>query len=115
MHDGLRSLLWYLLAGTRGGPNRVRLLERLYDRPYNAHQLAEALGMDYRTVRHHLRLLEKNRLIVRPIGAAYASPYELAPNLRYRFELVLEVRDGGLRPAQRARAASDSLGGVAAR
>ena len=59
MTSAFRSLLWYLLVGTRGGPNRIRILEELRQRPYNAHQLAEALGVDYRTVRHHLVLLER--------------------------------------------------------
>lgn len=113
MHDGLRSLLWYLLAGTRGGPNRTRLLERLYERPYNAHQLAEALGMDYRTVRHHLRLLEQNKLVERPIGEAYATPYELSPWLRERFALVEQVRNGDRRPARRDLPVPNPLGGRA--
>ena len=95
MHDSYRSLLWYLLAGTKGGPNRVRILEQLYERPYNANQLSETLSMDYRTTRHHLRLLETNRIVIRPIGSAYASPYELSPDVRDRFELIRELRDGG--------------------
>jgi DNA-binding transcriptional ArsR family regulator len=100
VHDGYRSLLWYLLAGTRGGPNRVRLLQALHERPHNAHQLAELLKMDYRTVRHHLRLLEQNRLVERPVGVAYASPYELSPDLLARFHLVEEIRDGTARPGR---------------
>lgn len=92
MHDGYRSLLWYLLVGTRGGPNRIRILEELRAGPRNAHQLAEALGIDYRTTRHHLRLLEQNGVVMRPLGRAYASPYELAPATRERFGLIDEVR-----------------------
>jgi DNA-binding transcriptional ArsR family regulator len=69
------QLLWYLLAGTRGGANRIRILEALIDRPYNANQLAELLKMDYRTVRHHLDLLTKNNVLARPEGDAYGSLY----------------------------------------
>ncbi len=79
MSPGFRSLMWYLLFGTRGGPNRRRLLEALDRSPANAHQLAAALGLDYRTVRHHLRLLERHGAISRPVGNAYAAPYEIAP------------------------------------
>lgn len=69
------QLLWYLLAGTRGGANRIRIVEALMDRPYNANQLAEVLKMDYRTVRHHLDLLTKNNVLSRPEGDAYGSLY----------------------------------------
>jgi DNA-binding transcriptional ArsR family regulator len=81
MSPGFRSLMWYLLYGTRGGPNRLRILEALERQPANAHQLSDSLGLDYRTVRHHLRLLERNGAVARPIGDAYATPYELSPYL----------------------------------
>jgi DNA-binding transcriptional ArsR family regulator len=93
-----RSLLWYLLAGTRGGPNRIRILEELRGRPHNAHQLSETLGMDYRTVRHHLKLLEQNALVTRPAGSAYASPYELTPYVAANFHEVDSVRTASARP-----------------
>ncbi|MCI4372365.1 MAG: winged helix-turn-helix domain-containing protein [Thermoplasmata archaeon] len=78
MSPGFRSLMWYLLFGTRGGPNRRRILDALVLSPANAHQLAATLSLDYRTVRHHLKLLERNGAIYRPVGDAYAAPYELA-------------------------------------
>jgi predicted transcriptional regulator len=84
MGPGFRSLMWYLLLGTRGGPNRRRLLEELRRSPANAHQLAAALGLDYRTVRHHLKILERNGAVTRPVGNAYATPYEIcASTLAY--------------------------------
>jgi len=93
----LRQLLWYLIAGTRGGVNRARILEALRERPYNANQLAEALRLDYRTIRHHLHLLEKNGLISRPTGDAYAAPYFLSPYLEGNYAVFEEVR-AKLRP-----------------
>ena len=45
----------------------------------------------YRTTRHHLLLLERSGFVVRPIGRAYASPYELAPRLRADFEELLAM------------------------
>ena len=87
-----RTLYWYLLVGTRGGPNRIRILELLRENPHNAHQLAGRLEIDYRTIRHHLNLLERNGLVQRPVGRGYAAPYELAPDVAVRFE---EVRPDG--------------------
>ena len=92
MSAALRQLLWYLIAGTRGGPNRARIIEALHDRPYNAHQLSEALGLDYRTTRHHLDLLRKNGLLARPVGDAYATPYILSTYLEGNYSIFLEIR-----------------------
>jgi DNA-binding transcriptional ArsR family regulator len=93
--DAYRSLLWYLLVGTRGGPNRIRILNELADGPKNAHRLAASLALDYRTIRHHLLLLEKNGLVTRPVGDAYAAPYELSPHVSLHFDVVEEIRAGG--------------------
>lgn len=92
MSAAVRQVLWYLLAGTRGGANRARILESLRERPSNAHQLAERLGLDYRTVRHHLGLLMKNGMISRPAGDAYASPYFLSQLLEANFAIYEEIR-----------------------
>ena len=92
MSAALRQLLWYLIGGTRGGANRARIIEALRERPHNAHQLSEALGLDYRTVRHHLDLLVKNSLLTRPAGNAYAAPYFLSPYLEGNYALFEEVR-----------------------
>ena len=93
MSAALRQLLWYLIAGTRGGMNRARIIEALRERPYNANQLAEALGLDYRTIRHHLDLLQKNGLISRPTGDAYAAPYFLSPYLEGNYAIFEAIRE----------------------
>jgi len=57
------TVLWQTLAGTRGGPNRARILRALDERPRNANQLAEELELAYNTVRYHLDVLEENSVI----------------------------------------------------
>jgi len=99
----LRQLLWYMIAGTRGGMNRTRIIETLKERPFNAHQLSEALGLDYRTIRHHLDILQKNGLVVRPAGDAYASPYFLSSFLEGNYAIFEEVRDKVLKPSRELR------------
>ena|SRR5579863_781255 len=88
MNPAFRSLMWYLLVGTRGGPNRRRIIEELRRSPANAHHLASILDLDYRTVRHHLKLLEQNAVITRSVPNAYAPPYELSPYLAEHFDMV---------------------------
>lgn len=70
----LRRVLWHLLGGTRGGPLRIRVLLALRERPYNTNQLATLLGVDYKTVQHHLRVLTENRLLW-PSGQGYGAVY----------------------------------------
>ncbi len=94
--SALRQLLWYLIAGTRGGANRARILEALRERPHNAHQLSEVLGLDYRTVRHHLELLHRNGLLTRPAGDAYAAPYFLSSLLEANYGVFEEIRGKGI-------------------
>lgn len=70
----VNKLLWWILAGSAGGLNRGRILEQLFKRPQNAHELAQLLVLDYKTIRYHLRVLEKNRLII-SIGSEYGKNY----------------------------------------
>ena len=57
----------------------------------NANQLTTILKVDYRTVRHHLDILEKNGLIT-PVGERYGKLYfpsfELEQNLDYLEEIL---------------------------
>ncbi|WP_262180472.1 ArsR/SmtB family transcription factor [Haloarcula laminariae] len=57
------TVLWQTLAGTRGGPNRARVLRALDAQPRNANRLADDLDLAYNTVRHHLEVLEENGVI----------------------------------------------------
>lgn len=92
MGTAFEQLLWYVIAGTRGGWNRARIIEALRARPHNAHQLCDALALDYRTVRHHLDLLQRNGLVSRPAGDAYAAPYFLSTILEANYSAFEEVR-----------------------
>jgi hypothetical protein len=93
--------MWYLLVGTRGGPNRRRILEALREGPYNANQLSHRLGLDYRTVRHHLGLLERNGAVGRTVPGAYATPYELSPMLSVHLDAIGELPSPADRPRGR--------------
>jgi predicted transcriptional regulator len=73
MH-GVKRLLWWLLSGSAGGMNRGRILETLFERPGNANELAKVLCLDYKTIRHHLEVLEKNKLIT-SAGSGYGKMY----------------------------------------
>jgi DNA-binding transcriptional ArsR family regulator len=91
----MEKALWYLLAGTRGGENRARIIRALDERPRNANQLAEALDVDYNTVRHHLDVLLDHDVVERG-GDDYGALYFLTDRFEHHretFENVTERMD----------------------
>ena len=52
-----KRLLWFVFAGTRGGLNRMKLILALKNQPLNANQLAKELGLDYKAIQHHIKVL----------------------------------------------------------
>lgn len=83
----MEAVLWYVLTGTRGGPNRARILRALRERPRNANRLANDLDLDYKTVRHHLDVLQDNG-IVTTSGDEYGAIYIPSERVRQQWELV---------------------------
>ncbi|MGH9952149.1 MAG: winged helix-turn-helix domain-containing protein [Nitrososphaeraceae archaeon] len=71
-----KRMLWYLFAGSRGGDNRIKIIDLLKKHPYNINQLAEALKLDYKAIQHHISVLEKNNIISR-MGEKYGVLYFL--------------------------------------
>jgi len=88
----MEGVLWYVLTGTRGGPNRVRILTALDERPRNANQLAEDLELDYKTIRHHLDVLEENS-VVTDSGDDYGAVYLPTDRVRNHWDIVEQIRE----------------------
>jgi len=77
-------MLWWLIAGTKGGPTRGKIILALKEMPRNANQLAEALGIDYKTTRQHLKVLEKNKIIMQ-VGNGYGITYLLSTEMEENY------------------------------
>jgi DNA-binding transcriptional ArsR family regulator len=88
--DAVKRLLWWLIAGSVGGVNRARIIQKLKERPCNANQLTEALKLDYKTVRHHIEVLEKNNLVT-STGQKYSKMYFLSALLEENFSSFSEI------------------------
>ena len=86
----MEAALWYVLSGTRGGANRARILRAVDERPRNANQLAEALDLDYKTVRHHLDVLADNGVIT-DSGDDYGKVYLPSEAARAHWATVEEI------------------------
>ena len=88
----MKPVLWWLFLGTRGGLNRAKIIKQLRMHPYNANQLAEALDVNYRTITHHLKILEKSNL-VKSVGEKYGKMYVLTDEMERdyaEFEAIWE-------------------------
>jgi DNA-binding transcriptional ArsR family regulator len=86
----LKRVLWYVLGGARGGQNRARIIHELGLRPLNMNQLAERLGVDYRTVTHHTTVLRNNSLI-ETREVKYGAMIFLTPRMQAGMEIFEEV------------------------
>ena len=80
-----KRLLWFVFAGSRGGLNRLKIISKLRENPFNINQLAKELGLDYKAIQHHVRVLEKNNMISK-FGEKY--------NVNYFVSTFLEVNMG---------------------
>jgi DNA-binding transcriptional ArsR family regulator len=86
-----KRLLWYLFAGSRGGENRIRIIDLIKEQPHNINQLAEALGVDYKAVQHHIGVLEKNNMVT-SVGEKYGVLYFISNYLETNIEAFNEIR-----------------------
>ncbi len=86
----MRKVLWWLIGGARGGKNRLRIIETLREEPMNANQLSKALDLDYKTVRHHLELLEENDVLT-TMGEGYGTMYFLSDRMEQNIDVLDEV------------------------
>ena len=76
----VRRVLMLLIAGTKGGPSRLKILFMLQARPLNINEISMELSVDYKTAQHHVRVLEKHGLIISS-GKSYGNSYSISPIL----------------------------------
>ncbi len=85
-----RRLLWYLFAGSKGGENRIKIINLLQDTPLNINRMAEALNLDYKAVQHHVDVLQKNNLVSR-MGEKYGIMYFVSNYLESNMDSFKEI------------------------
>jgi len=87
----MKNLLWYLVAGTKGGETRGKIIELLNKIPSNANKISEILRLDYKTVRHHLEVLEKNDIITAVNKGNYGAVYFLSEIMKANLQTFNEI------------------------
>jgi len=85
-----KRLLYFVFAGSRGGPNRMKLISKLIEKPLNKNQLAKELGLDYKAIQHHIRVLEKNNLVTR-VGEGYGGTFFISTFLEVNIDSFNEI------------------------
>ncbi len=86
-----KRVLWYLIASSRGGANRAKIIDLVNSRPANANQIASELKLDYKTVLHHLKVLMENGLVVTEDREAYGATYFLTPLMEKNYPSFQEI------------------------
>jgi DNA-binding transcriptional ArsR family regulator len=85
-----RKLLLYLFTGTKGGFTRLRIIMLLSQRPLNTHQITLEMGLDYKAIQHHMKVLEKNNLVTK-IGQKYGVIFHLSNFLEINIRALDDV------------------------
>lgn len=92
-----KRVLWYLIASTRGGINRAKILGMLHSNPANANQIATEMRIDYKTAIHHLKVLSENGLIITDMMDSYGATYFLTPIMEKNYPtfqaLLTKIRE----------------------
>lgn len=93
--SNLKRLYWYIFAGMKGGPTRIKMVKLILQKPLNINQIKTELGMDYKTIQHHIKVLEENRIIIsedKKYGTAYFSSPLFQQNIQIFEEICQKVR-----------------------
>jgi predicted transcriptional regulator len=91
-NPAFKRILWYVFFATRGGNSRIRIVEKLGERPYNINQLSKELKMDYKTIMHHIKVLEDNKIIL-PEEKKYGTIYFHTPMFEQGAEMFNEIME----------------------
>ena len=85
-----KRLLWFVFAASRGGLNRLKIISKLKENPLNTNQLAKELGLDYKAIQHHIKVLEKNNMITKA-GEKYGVIFFISTFLEVNMEAFEEI------------------------
>ena len=85
-----KMILWSIIAGTRGGVNRAKILNLVKDTPMNANKIATVLNLDHKTVIHHIKVLSKNELLSKD-EKEYGAEYHLTQIMKDNQSVLEEI------------------------
>ena len=87
-----KMILWAIIAGTRGGVNRAKILNLIKNNPLNSNKIATELNLDHKTVAHHVKILSKNELIIKA-EKNYGAEYQLTQIMTENQNVLEEIME----------------------
>ncbi|MHA1309404.1 MAG: helix-turn-helix domain-containing protein [Candidatus Helarchaeota archaeon] len=84
----LVSQYWWLF-GRSGGETRIKIINLLMERPYNANQLSNKLEMSYRNIKHHLKILKDLGVVAQNSDQKYGKIFVI--NSKFNKDIFNEV------------------------
>lgn len=90
--ENFEKMLWWLIGGTRGGENRLRIIRELEDNPMNTNKLSEELDLDYKTVQHHLDLMKEHNVIT-VMGEGYGKNFFLTEQMEENLDRLDRIQE----------------------
>ncbi len=78
-----------MIEASRGGATRARILLLVRESPHNVNQIARRLGLNYRSVLHHINVLSRNGFMGGG-GEGYGSPFILSREAEEYWDIVYE-------------------------
>ncbi|MGN1362168.1 MAG: ArsR/SmtB family transcription factor [Methanobrevibacter sp.] len=86
----IEQLLWWIITAKRGGINRAKIIQKLHEKPYNANRLSKELDLDYKTIKHHINILEENK-IIKGVGDNYGKLYFLEDYIEKNYNIFEKI------------------------
>ncbi|MHA1269050.1 MAG: ArsR/SmtB family transcription factor [Candidatus Helarchaeota archaeon] len=87
------SQYWWLF-GRSGGKTRIKIINLLIERPYNANQLSIKLNMSYRNIKHHLKILKEAGVVVENSDQKYGKIFVINSKFNKKiFKDIIKKRE----------------------
>lgn len=84
------NILEKLILGRKGGNTSSKIIEKLYERPFNANQIAKKLEMHYNTIQYQIKILEENNIVVKE-DKKYGPLIFLTPEMKKNKKKFKEI------------------------
>jgi predicted transcriptional regulator len=88
--DFFEQTAYWLLAGSKGAANRLRIIQILDTKPMNLNELSKQSDLNYKTAQHHIELLMENNLVSKA-GNRYGQVFFISEQLKTHDALVKKL------------------------